>query len=79
MKAANRYGATPLWLASVNGNAAVIAMLLEAGADADSASADGETALMVAARTGKADAVEALLARGARTRTPRRGGAGRRR
>ena len=36
VKAANRYGVTPLWLASVNGNAAVIEMLLEAGADANS-------------------------------------------
>jgi ankyrin repeat protein len=40
-------------------------MLLEAGADATASSAEGETALMVAARTGKVDAVNALLARGA--------------
>jgi ankyrin repeat protein len=40
-------------------------MLLEAGADPGSANADGETALMVAARTGKTDAVNLLLARGA--------------
>ena len=65
VKAANRYGATPLWLASVNGNARTMAMLLEAGADASAANAEGETALMVAARTGKPDAVSALLARGA--------------
>jgi ankyrin repeat protein len=54
-----------LWLASVNGNPKTIAMLLEGGADAGSANADGETALMVAARTGKTDAVNLLLARGA--------------
>src|SRR5262245_35751607 len=40
-------------------------MLLEAGADAAAVSPEGETALMVAARTGKVDAVNALLARGA--------------
>ena len=40
-------------------------MLIEAGADANSPSADGETPLMVAARTGKADAVQVLLAKGA--------------
>ena len=33
VKAANREGATPLWLASVNGDAAMIAALLNAGAD----------------------------------------------
>ena len=49
----------------LNGNAATIGMLLEAGADAAAASPEGETALMVAARTGKLDAVNALLARGA--------------
>ena len=34
-KAANREGATPLWLACVNGDAAIIATLLDAGADAN--------------------------------------------
>jgi ankyrin repeat protein len=65
VKATNRYGATPLWLASLNGNAATIGVLLEAGADPSAASDEGETALMVAARTGKIDAVNLLLARGA--------------
>ena len=65
VKAVNRYGATPLWLACVNGNARNIGMLLEAGADANTVSLQGETALMAAARTGKADAVQVLLGRGA--------------
>jgi ankyrin repeat protein len=65
VKARNRYGATPLWLASLNGNATTMAMLLEAGADANTTSTDGETVLMVAARTGQVDAVQTLLARGA--------------
>jgi ankyrin repeat protein len=64
--AANRDQATPLFLASVNGNAALIEMLLKAGADANAPVLwHGETALMVAARTGKLDAVKALLDHGA--------------
>jgi ankyrin repeat protein len=66
VNAANRYGATPLWLAAVSGNAAMLQLLLEAGADANAANADGETALMAAARSGRAPAVRALLDRGAR-------------
>ena len=63
--AANRYGVTPLSLASVNGNAGIIARLLAAGAEAGQASREGETALMTASRTGNAAAVELLLAHGA--------------
>ena len=37
VKAANRYGATPLWLAALNGNAATIGMLLEAAPSASAA------------------------------------------
>ena len=78
VNARNRYGATPLWLASLNGNAATMGMLLEAGANANTTSTDGETVLMVAARTGKVDAVNACL-RAAPTRMRRRAGADRRR
>ena len=53
VNAANRYGVTPLWLACVNGNAAVIETLLKAGADANTSMPEGETVLMTAARTGK--------------------------
>ena len=66
VKAANRYGVTPLALACVGGNAAMIETLLKAGADANSASPEGETALMTASRTGKVEAVKVLLAHGAR-------------
>ena len=65
-KAANRFGATPLSLASTNGSAAMIEKLLQAGADANSVvSESGDTALMLAARTGKPEAVAMLLNHGA--------------
>src|ERR1022692_3910857 len=61
VKAANRYGVTPMALAATNGNPAMIRRLLDAGADANSANPGGETALMSAARTGKVEAVTLLL------------------
>ena len=65
VKAANRYGVTPLAIACTNGNAAMIELLLNAGADPNTTLPGGETALMTAARTGKLDAVKVLLAKGA--------------
>ncbi len=65
VKAANRYGVTPLSLACTNGNAAMVELFLKAGADPNTALPGGETALMTAARTGKVDAVKALLSHGA--------------
>jgi ankyrin repeat protein len=52
-------------LAATNGNAAMLRALLDAGADPNSATPGGETALMTAARTGRPDAVALLLDRGA--------------
>ena len=65
VKAANRYGVTPLSLACTNGNSVLIERLLEAGADPNLALPGGETPLMTAARTGTLVAVKALLSRGA--------------
>jgi uncharacterized protein len=65
-KAANRYGVTPLSLACVNGNAAMIEKLLKAGADANAAGEEGETALMTVAHTGNVEAAKVLLAHGAK-------------
>lgn len=65
VKAADRYGVTPLSIAATNGNAAMIALLLKAGADPKAALPGGETALMTASRTGKVDAVQVLLDAGA--------------
>ena len=63
--ATNRYGVAPLALAATNGNAEIVDALLDAGADANTASPDGATALMTAARTGRRAAVKTLLDHGA--------------
>jgi uncharacterized protein len=66
-RAANRDGATPLFLATMNGNAPIIELLLGAGADPNEpVLSHGESPLMMASRTGKPDAVKVLLDRGAR-------------
>ena len=70
MQAANRYGLTALSLAAANGSAAMIAKLLDAGADPNTANQGGETVLMTASRTGNVEAVKLLLDRGA-TGTPK--------
>ena len=58
VSAANRDGATPLQLAALNGNAAMIEKLVKAGVDPNAPlSASGDTALMLAARTGTTDAI----------------------
>mgnify|MGYP001603112759 CR=1 FL=1 len=56
VKAETRYGLTPLYMACLNGDAAMIEKLLAAGADPNTANRAGETALMTASRTGKVDA-----------------------
>src|SRR5579864_2990198 len=66
VKATTRNGAlTPLIMASRNGNAAMIAALLKAGSDVNTATADGMTALMAAAVSGNVEAAKVLLDHGA--------------
>jgi len=57
---------TPLWLATMDGDAARVAALLNAGADPDQPLPGGETPLMAAARTGNVRILELLLDRGAK-------------
>ena len=52
-------------LAATNGNAAIVRLLLDAGADAGSANPEGETALMTAARAGSIETTTLLASRGA--------------
>jgi len=66
--AVNRYGVSALSLAASNGNADILAQVFAAGADrqrADRALPDGQTVLMLAARTGNEQSVRLLLERGA--------------
>ena len=66
VKATTRLGSnTPLVIASRNGNAPVVQVLLQAGADAVAATSTGTTPLMLAAASGNVEAVKALLAAGA--------------
>jgi ankyrin repeat protein len=65
VRAATRYGVTPLSLAVVNGNKVVVDLLLTSGADPNTTSGEGETVLMSASRAGHVEIVETLLARGA--------------
>ena len=65
VRAANRYGATPLLLACINGSAPMVERLLNAGADPNTAMPEGDTVLMTAARAGNVAVVKALVAHGA--------------
>ena len=65
VRAANRYGVTPLSIACRTATPPSSRRFLDAGADANASLPGGETMLMTAARTGKVDAVRVLLARGA--------------
>ncbi len=66
VKATTRLGGnTPLIIATRNGNAPVVAVLLKAGADPKAATSTGTTPLMLASASGSVDAVKALLAAGA--------------
>ena len=56
---------TPLFMASENGNAGMVSLLLGAGTDANAATTTGTTPLMMAAASGSADAVRVLLQAGA--------------
>jgi uncharacterized protein len=56
---------TPLFMACTNGSAAMVELLVKAGADVNGVKANGTTPLMTAAASGSADAVKVLLDHGA--------------
>lgn len=58
-------GLTPLFLAAKGGYAAVLEVLIGAGADVNASNSTGSTPLMLAAASGNTDAVNLLLDRGA--------------
>ncbi|HPQ54097.1 MAG TPA: ankyrin repeat domain-containing protein [Spirochaetota bacterium] len=59
--ARNRYGETPLMLASEKGNAKIVEALIKAGAVVNVKRKNGVTALMMAAERGHVDTAKALL------------------
>lgn len=61
----NQAGWTPLHYAATGPEPAIVRLLLDRGATVDTASPNGNTALMMAARYGKEESVMLLLARGA--------------
>lgn len=72
VKLADRYGVTPIFLASTNGNAAMIKLLLDSGADPNTVDPAGETTLMTAAKGGDVESIRVLADAGAKidTRDP---------
>ena len=58
-------GATALILASQNGNAEIVKLLLEKGSDINLQRSDGFSALMAAVKDGHADVAKLLLEKGA--------------
>jgi ankyrin repeat protein len=68
--ARNDYGIAPISLACTNRSDRLVSRLLAAGADPNSASDTGETALMTCALTGNAAAVTALVKGGADVNRP---------
>src|SRR5579864_5273170 len=66
VKATTRIGAlTPLIMASKNGDAPMIAALIKAGAEVNTATTDGMTPLMAVAVSGNVEAAKVLLDHGA--------------
>ena len=65
-------GWTPLIYAATGGRDAVVAFLLDQGANVNADSPNGTTALMMAVREGKGSTVELLIKRGRRRQPPQR-------
>src|SRR6185503_13709575 len=72
---ANREGMTPLAMAALYGNPAIVDRLVKAGADAKALGPNGESMVMFAARNGNPDVIKVLVEAGANVnaREPVRG------
>ncbi len=62
---ANGSGRTALWPACMNGHAAIVTILVDAGADVDQADNEGDTPLYVACDNGHTEVVTILISAGA--------------
>jgi uncharacterized protein len=62
----NDFGLTPIAQAAELGDARMVKMLLDAGAEVEGANPDGQTALMLAIKTGETAVVDLLLKAGAK-------------
>jgi uncharacterized protein len=70
----NRPGWTPLHYAATGSATALVALLLDKGADIEAASPNGTTPLMMAARYGNQESAVLLLSRGAKARSTNHAG-----
>ena len=65
----NDFGSTPIAQAAELGDARMVKMLLDAGAEPEGINADGQSALMLAIKTGEISVVELLVKAGANVNT----------
>src|SRR5207244_7460459 len=65
----NEFGSTPIAQAAELADARIVKMLLDAGAQPEGANPDGETALMLATKTGETAVVDMLIKAGANVNT----------
>jgi len=71
----NKYGVTPLWIASEYGHIEVVELLLEAGSDVNAARrTDGVTSLMISSQKGHIEVVKLILEAGGDVNTTERDG-----
>src|SRR5690606_2379071 len=61
----NDYGSSPMSEAGVLGNVEIVAALLDAGADVESPTREGQSVLMSVVRTPNVETAELLISRGA--------------
>jgi len=73
-EAMNKYGATPLYMASQNGQSAIVKLLIDAKADVNAVNRNGTAPLSIASAKGRADIAAMLLAAKANVNTANKDG-----